>query len=357
MSGGGPPGGSMKNHYLTLDALRGVAAIAVVARHLDTLVPNNPLPASYLAVDFFFALSGFVLAHAYGQRLGAGMSFRQFSVLRLIRLYPLYFAAGLLAIATVFLKIAVGQSGPVDVLVRLANLVFVPLPIGRDLLHIYPLNFPGWSLGFELAVNVVFAVIAFHLTNWRLAALLVISAVGLAIAAFCFGSLDVGSLWPNAVGGIPRVTFSFFMGVAVYRLHRAFPMRLPPFAIIPVVLALLASFLPALPFQDVYDALAIMVIFPVLLFVGAAITPPESIRGLCDFLGVTSYAIYVLHAPIRDVVLAVLHYFPVAPSWWLGGGFILATLLASWIADRIYDRPVRKWLTARFGGPRRSPQT
>ncbi|NBW09661.1 MAG: acyltransferase [Caulobacteraceae bacterium] len=338
----------MKQHYLTLDALRGVAAIAVVARHLDGLAPGNPFPASYLAVDFFFGLSGFVLAHAYGRRLGEGMSFRRFALARLIRLYPLYFIAGLLAILTLGLKIVVGEAGPIDLLVRAANLVFIPLPLGEDRLHLYPLNFPAWSLGFELLVNAVFAVVIFRLTTWRLVGLLVVSAIALTVAALYFGTLDVGSHWSDILGGVARVTFSFFLGVGVYRLHRAFPVRLPGLAVIPVTLILLASFLPAVPFQGLYDVLAIVVIFPLLLFVGAAIAPPQAAQGVCTFLGVTSYAIYVIHVPMRDVVLAAMHYLPIRPSWGLAAAFILIALVASWIVDKVYDGPVRTWLSGKF---------
>jgi peptidoglycan/LPS O-acetylase OafA/YrhL len=167
--------------------------------------------------------------------------------------------------------------------------------------------------------------------------------------------MDIGAHWADAWGGFPRVTFSFFMGVAMFRVHRAYPVRLPSWVLIPICLILAASFLPAVPLQGAYDAVATVLIFPALLFLGAAVTPPVALRGTCKFLGAISYSIYVLHVPIRNVVLAILHYVPVAPSWWLGAAFMVLVIAAAWVADKIYDIPVRRWLSGRFrieGRPR-----
>src|SRR5262245_14845562 len=73
----------------TLDAMRGVAAIVVVTFHLGSLLPGATTEG-YLAVDFFFALSGYVLARTYDARLEHGMESLDFIRRRIIRLYPLY---------------------------------------------------------------------------------------------------------------------------------------------------------------------------------------------------------------------------------------------------------------------------
>jgi len=82
-------GKSSLDRFEALDGLRGVAALSVVAAHVYFLF-GYAFPSIDLAVDFFFALSGFVLAHAYGERLRGGMGAGRFMLLRLIRLYPLY---------------------------------------------------------------------------------------------------------------------------------------------------------------------------------------------------------------------------------------------------------------------------
>ena len=81
-----------KKHFELLDAMRGVAAIAVVLFHFMEIAQpdyrNSFIPHSYLAVDFFFCLSGFVIAYAYDQKLAA-IGLKRFFLLRLLRLHPL----------------------------------------------------------------------------------------------------------------------------------------------------------------------------------------------------------------------------------------------------------------------------
>src|SRR6202790_2270034 len=82
----------MKPHYPILDGLRGTAAIMVVIYHLFEayfpVVGHHPTPHGYLAVDFFFLLSGFVVGYAYDDRWGR-MGLRGFLARRLIRLHPM----------------------------------------------------------------------------------------------------------------------------------------------------------------------------------------------------------------------------------------------------------------------------
>src|SRR6516225_9704176 len=82
-----------KPHYPILDGLRGVAAILVIIYHLfEAYYPvpaHHPEHHGYLAVDFFFLLSGFVVGYAYDDRWEKGMSVWDFFKIRLIRLHPL----------------------------------------------------------------------------------------------------------------------------------------------------------------------------------------------------------------------------------------------------------------------------
>src|SRR5947207_14296459 len=83
--------------FEALDSWRGIAACLVALYHLR-LYSDSPLIAlpllqhSYLFVDFFFVLSGFVIAANYQQRLGEGFSMWRFALLRFGRVYPLHLA-------------------------------------------------------------------------------------------------------------------------------------------------------------------------------------------------------------------------------------------------------------------------
>ena len=85
-----------------LDGLRGVAAVIVVLHHLgnERLGPFNPT-FGYIAVDLFFALSGFVIALNYDHRFAGGMTVKEFMLKRVLRLYPLYAAGLLLSLLTI----------------------------------------------------------------------------------------------------------------------------------------------------------------------------------------------------------------------------------------------------------------
>lgn len=340
----------MKQHYLTLDALRGVAAIAVVGLHIKEISSSTALLGSYLAVDFFFALSGFVLAHAYAEKLVREMSFGEFAKARLIRLYPLYFLAGLIGLMAFGGKVALNINTPIDFFLAAANLFFVPLPI-TEAENLYPLNIPAWSLAFELLINVIFGLFIVRLrSRLTLGAILLTSLAALGAAAIHWGSLDVGVRWSDVWGGFPRVTFSFFAGIAVYRLRQIKPLTLPFWTSGLIALALLTAFVasPTGLQHAMYDLSVVAILFPVLLYLGAATTVPPSAAGVFSALGSISYAIYVLHVPLRAFAVAAFRKLELEPSWSLGWGFIAVAMLISYLADVGYDRPVRRWLNRRF---------
>ena len=94
-----------RRRYETLDALRGLAALAVVVFHLGQVrLAPDLVPHGYLAVDFFFVLSGFVVAHAYEEALRGSLSFRSFALRRAIRLYPLAILGATAGLALLILK-------------------------------------------------------------------------------------------------------------------------------------------------------------------------------------------------------------------------------------------------------------
>ena len=87
--------------FTGLDGLRGLAALAVFGAHVPDPLLRDALPGCDLAVDLFFALSGFVLAHAYFERLRKGMGVGTFFKRRVIRLYPLYALGTIISLSIV----------------------------------------------------------------------------------------------------------------------------------------------------------------------------------------------------------------------------------------------------------------
>lgn len=340
--------------YETLNAVRGLAAIAVVALHtVPVSVWWRPV-AAYRAVDVFFILSGFVLAHAYDNKFAAKMTFRQFMAIRLIRLWPLYALGVAMSVLVLVAGTRVGMhlAWPSFAALFAAGalaLIWLPTPTALSASSaLYPMNYAFWSLAFELAVNALFAAIWRLLTPRVLAAIVGLSAVLLAVIAYAHRSLDVGPLWSDVAYGVPRTTFSFFMGVLIYRTNFRIPTVLAPWLLL--LLPVLFWFTGG-PWSALVDLASILVVFPLLLGIWSAHEPARWAR-IADFLGKTSYAIYITHGPIGFAMGGVLKYLKMNPADHALAllGVLMAALPAwCWAVDKYLDTPLRRRLMALFG--------
>ncbi|HEX8445349.1 MAG TPA: acyltransferase [Sphingomonas sp.] len=343
-------------HFHTLDSMRGVAAVAVVCMHMSAFLAPIAVPHGYLAVDLFFGLSGLVIAHAYGARLDAGIGFGRFALLRLVRLYPLYLAGTLIGIVFYLAATRMGQRDGHSALEIgssiAAALVMLPAPfvIGpRDWLQ--PFNIVGWSLFFELAVNLLLVVIWRWLTRGVLIAIILVSGIVLAVQTGAHGTADVGAEWSTAALGIARTLFSFFLGVALQRLPRPPVMRTSWAWLLPAALVL--TFLPSLMAGPYYDLVCIMILFPAFIYAGTIVEPHRG--GVAEMLGAISFAIYALHSPLMPVANTMAKQVigrlePIAP--WSGMALVILMIGIAWAADLFYDRPVRRRLAMWLRTPR-----
>lgn len=352
-----------KRNYHTLDGLRGLAALAVVTFHCAEFTGVQLFYSSYLAVDLFFLMSGFVIAHAYDPRLSSGMSARAFMLARLIRLYPLY----ALGTAISVLGIAAGLLVHAKLLWTWQSLAEIGFPAAfmlpgppalgkRDWL--YTLNVPAWSLLFELLINFVFAIGFVALRGralWGIIGVAALSVVGLAVLGVSFVG---GSKWSDAWVGVIRVSFSFFFGVAMYRLH--LQGRLPQPKIPPPLVLLMAVAAFAVHTEgstrQLTDAISILVLFPILLCASVAKEPSAGLAAY-SFSGLVSYPLYVVHLPVIYVTQSALAQLPggmVGRTPLFAVVMIPALLVLCWALATYYDIPTRKAL-ARLTRPRATP--
>ncbi|HEY0028939.1 MAG TPA: acyltransferase [Allosphingosinicella sp.] len=354
MTSANPRAADEKRLFHTLDGLRGIAALAVVARHLPDSTLGALVPSSHLAVDLFFALSGFVLAHAYQARLAGPLGVPAFLRIRLIRLYPLYLLGTLIGTVPIVASQLFGLgTDTVGALYAslLLGLLFLPAPgpLSSNGTNLYPFDFPAWSLWWEMLVNVLYALVAPRLTDRLLIAILGCGATLLAFSAWRFGGLATGADMATWAGGGQRVVYGFFVGVAVYRLWRSgrfSAFTIPSWLAAAIVLGVFA-FRPGA--AALYDVLVALVVFP-LLILAATREPGDRLKPACLRLGVASYALYVLHVPVlrlTDWVMGRLGH-PLASFGWPGSlAFIAAVLACALLADRLYDAPLRRWLGKR----------
>lgn len=348
--------------FVTLDGMRGVAALVVVLWHAKILSGFRPL-SGYLAVDLFFVLSGFVIAHSYDHRFERGMTWRQFVWIRLVRLYPLYFAGLSLAAAALLGSVVIGAKTHWNLTTISAtyvlSLFYIPTPAEMSSNHaLFPLNPPAWSLLFEFIVNIAYAIFFRYLRIRTLILLSFFAAAGLVFTTLRYNSLNTGFFWEVALGGFPRVLFSFTVGVILLRLSKSrnISINLGSFCSILLMLAVLCYGPPA-AWRFVYDLAAVLVVFPILTLAGASSHPTHG-WNLYEISGLSSYAVYVLHVPLLAIIVAgaskILHVEPVMMQPWGGIAFAVAVLTLSWFAAEYYDAPMRRKLATWLNVTRRS---
>ncbi len=351
---------SRRRSFRSLDLLRGIAAIAVVGYHLNTAMVHI-LPASYLAVDLFFVLSGFVIAHAYEERLTTSLGVGEFLRLRIIRLYPLYLLGTMAGVAVFVAPLIVhgGERARFGALAPslLFSILLLPTPraLSANTSHLYPFNFPAWSLLWELLVNIVYAIVVRRLSNTVLVAIIICGLALLIDADWRYGGLAGGSSFGTLGCGAQRVLYSFFGGVGVYRLWLGGALgwvRLPAWAAAGLLVAVLAAQPARHAFA--YDLVATAVVFP-LLVLASARAPSAGPQRLSTGLGLMSYALYALHAPFTKLEAA---------AWLRLGGpggfealgiellFVACMMATALAADRYFDVPVRRWLSRSVRGGR-----
>ncbi len=361
---GGSAKGGMTRHFVTLDGMRGVAAIAVVTLHAKPLIGGPYLPNGSLAVDLFFMLSGFVMTHAYGRRLDEGLSVLGLLAIRFVRLSPLYFLGAVLGTALAALQVATGRwefGAAGTVLAFVSVWVMMPSPIPNSGDEIFIINNPRWSLFYEDVVNLSMALLwTFFRSNRRLITAVALFAIALAASMRYHHTYELGWNSETFLAGFPRVAFPFFAGVLIYRFNAAMP-KVTRFAnLLPLIL--IPIFALKTDHAVRYALFCIMAAFPLLLLLGARFRPPSG--RLCRFLGDVSYPLYIIHVPVLGLIgwaFAITGESPQSIGR-VGGVLVLGALIAvSWLLAKTYDPAVRAWLGTKVlplvGVSRRSPFT
>jgi len=346
---------TQRRFFSVLEGLRGVAAILVMLRHIAPYVYPIRFQESYLAVDLFFILSGAVIANSYERiLLSGGMSFRVFVTLRLIRIIPLYLLGSAIGIVAM---IADGSQALHKVMLfAVLGLVMMPCPLPGTVL--YPLNHPAWSLFFEFVANFFYAKFIRNLSDKNIAIIIVLSFVLLLIGVFSFGmALDLGWTRRTFIFGVPRVMFSFFMGVLIYRCaikESSIKIRLGArsamAALICSVIVLAAPVGPI--YESFYCVTAIVVVFPLLILLSIFVTVSGFLDKFMRILGELSFPLYVLHAPLFSIAAAIYgsfleRYLPF--SGWL---FSVLAISVSLLVHFCLDLPFRRFLRGVLIGPK-----
>ena len=227
-------------------------------------------------------------------------------------------------------------------------LLFLPNFSARPVNEIFPLNIPCWSLFFELLVNLLFVVLWPLLSSRRLIVTSVLTGVAVAAAIAHVGNIDQGSTGSSFAVGLARTIFGFSVGVLIARHISRARRRQNDLAVlaIVVVVGIAIAGRPQNEFAALWDALCVLLVFPSVVYFGTLIDPSWRLRRIATFLGVTSYAIYVLHSPLSSVLNSATRSVALGSSAPVMGLAVLACLLAGcWLIDRYFDMPIRRQLS------------
>jgi peptidoglycan/LPS O-acetylase OafA/YrhL len=339
----------MKKQYEALNGLRGVAALAVVWLHICDIcrLPDRPSNA-HLAVDFFFCLSGFVVAYSYEDRLKSTMGFMTFLRIRLIRLMPLCVSGAVLGGAVLLVRsLTIHDVTISSVLAATAmNAVLIP---SSSVLPLHDTAFvtdgPLWSLCWEMLINIAFGLLALSLTTPRLLAFIAASGTLTVWMVLTHAGLNFGFGTHDLGLGAVRVIFPFAAGVLLCRFSTlANTLALG-------VGAVLAALLLGPWLTPLGEAAAVLVIFPAMIWVAAGSKVTPGIGAACSWLGGMSYPIYLLNFPIARMVANGAPKLHLTSPLAMGATSLALTLSASWLALKLYDEPLRAWLERYSGKP------
>ena len=368
-----------KPRYEILDGLRGVAAMLVVAFHLfETYSKGAPyqiINHGYLAVDFFFVLSGFVIGYAYDDRWDK-MTTWGFFKRRLVRLQPMLVIGAVIGLLfylfgdqPMFHLISQTPGWKIALLFVLGCFMIPVTPAmdcrGWD--ESFPINGPQWSLFFEYIANILYALVFRHLPKWGLA---------ICVAVFAFFTLDFTLGWDvlgiapayqgRVIGGwsvtveqfyvgFTRLLYPFFCGLLISRIGKFIKVNggfwwcSLILAIILIMPRIGAPTEQGFIFNGIYEAVCILLIFPLLVMMGAGsqIKGVKSLK-ICKFFGELSYPLYITHYPLIYMQMAWTASHPEAPVWqhvMMSVCVFFMAIFLAWATLKLFDEPVRKWLT------------
>lgn len=337
-----------KPHYLALDGFRGIAALCVVVYHFHhTMQTPQLLPHAWLAVDFFFMLSGFVLMHAYKDRLSGSMSFGSYFRLRVRRLWPLILLGSAIApLPVIMYHPELAGPAKLAVFTGLSSLL-LPLPQLTAFGHTtFPLNTPLWSLSFEMLANVAFGLWAVKPSRWVPLAVAALSLVAIVLFTSLGGSLEGAGpkSYATFLMGIPRIGLPFALGMLLYKAQKPSIKFRGGFIVLSVLLVAVFAVPPIGGMEAVYEVVVISLGFPLLILVTAKLVISKWVTKVCKFLADLSYPIYALHWPLLLIAGGVTN--DRSPAFY--AITILTICGLSWAALKLFDEPVRARLSARF---------
>jgi peptidoglycan/LPS O-acetylase OafA/YrhL len=341
-----------KQHFQILDGLRGIAALAIVIFHFAEWVylpQDNFISHGFLAVDFFFCLSGFVIAYAYDNRVGS-MGIVEFLKRRLIRLHPLIVLGAVLGLLAFLFdpfsdsvsNYSLGQT----ITLFLCTVFLIPYPVMEERgFNLFGLNAPTWSLFWEYVANIAYVLVLYRLSRHYVLLLTIIAAILLGFVSYHAGNLLGGWTGENFWHGGARILFSFLAGLCIFRYQLIIKNKIGFIGL--SCLLLLAFLMPQVGWNWLTELLVILIFFPLIVSLGAGTTLSPKFDKLCVFSGNISYPLYMTHYAVMWIFGNYFLTFKPNTTE-LTFIIIIGTILLvgfAYLVMVVYDIPVRRYLS------------
>jgi peptidoglycan/LPS O-acetylase OafA/YrhL len=361
-----------KPHYPILDGLRGVAAITVVLFHICEANSTGPyeqlINHGYLAVDFFFLLSGFVIGYAYDDRWGQ-LTIGGFFKRRLERLQPMVIMGTLIGAACFYFGDShmwpLIHTVPVwkMLLIMLIGFTLLPIPVSWDIRgweEMHPLNGPAWSLFFEYVANILYAIGLRKLSKTALTVFVLIAAAVLIQYSVTCKSGNLAGGWSlneeQLRIGFTRLVYPFFAGLLLSRIAK--PGHINNAFLLCSVLLLVVFCVPRIGdpqhawLNGLFESLSIIFVFPFIVYLGASgIIKGVKENKICGFLGDISYPIYITHYAFIYIYTGWVSdnkHAPLELKLIYGTLTFAVSIIFAYLSLKYYDEPVRAWLKKRW---------
>ncbi|ELP91550.1 hypothetical protein EIN_127800 [Entamoeba invadens IP1] len=309
-----------KPFLTTVSFLRGISAVAIVFIHL-----NGPLPSTwrkkqfnhaYLAVDFFFLLSGYMTSYT----VNPSKHFEPFSFLlkRIIRLQPMQVLSTLFGAFFFYLNNEKGDEFNLYKLICLTivGCFTIPMPENFSVINFngfaYPLNGPAWTVLYEYIAALLFTTVFRFLNVIALCVLNVFFLYFIIDIAF---NIDTFRLI-NGLGGelvkgwtfsfshcyiaFSRLLFSFTTGLIIEKIPKKHEIKFG-FIITLVSITVLYN----IPYiqnkwaRSIFDLCSVVIVFPCILLIATrSKIHSQFVQRIGNFLGEISYSMYLTHSYI-----------------------------------------------------------
>ncbi|RYE58832.1 MAG: acyltransferase, partial [Sphingobacteriales bacterium] len=312
---------------------------------------RNFIAHGFLAVDFFFCLSGFVIGYAYDDRISK-IGIFEFFKSRIIRLHPLVILGSVLGLLAFLFDPFGGHPANYSAgkifLTFLCSVLLIPYPVIADRgFNLFSFNAPAWSLFWEYVANVVYAFVLYKLKRNLLLLLTLVSAAALCVVSYRSGNLLGGWSGPTFWDGGARIAYSFLAGLLIYRSNWIIENKMRFIGI--AILLSLAFLMPFTKWNWITEPLVVVFYFPMLIALGAGITLKPAMKKICLVMGNISYPLYTTHYAV--LWMFGNYYTSRTPATPLLSVIISTSLIlvvgAAYLVMVIYDIPLRKYLTAR----------